>query len=441
LEETKEALEEDKKFLADLDKNCATKEQEWEERSKTRSEELVALADTVKILNDDDALELFKKTLPTPSLLQIAVTSKDMERRVRQILKHTKNPDYRLDLISLALHGKKVSFDKIGGMIDDMVILLGKEQQDDDNKKAECEADLDANEDKLKELEHAIGDLEKTIADAQASIATLTDELAALAQGIKDLDKQVAEATENRKEEHEEYVETMASDTAAKELLDIAKNRLNKFYNPKLYKAPPKKVLTAEESIYSSFGGDLGTTPAPGGIANTGVSASLVQSKAAPPPPPATWDAYAKKGEEGTGVIAMIDLLIKDLTKEMTELEFEEKDGQADYVKFMAEAATKRAADSKSITEKEGVKADLEVRLQKDTEEKTATTAEAMATEQTISSLHADCDWLTQNFEVRKEARAGEIDSLKKAKAVLSGADYSLVQTGKHASLRKVSRV
>jgi len=81
------------------------------------------------------------------------------------------------------------------------------------------------------------------------------------------------------------------------------------------------------------------------------------------------------------------------------------------------------------------------VRLQKDTEEKTATTAEAMATEQTISSLHADCDWLTQNFEVRKEARAGEIDSLKKAKAVLSGADYSLVQTSKRASLRKVSRV
>merc|ERR1719502_423713 len=194
-----------------------------------------------------------------------------------------------------------------------MVALLGKEQADDDNKKAECEADLDTAEDKLKELERTIGKLEKSIEDTQASIATLTDELAALAQGIKDLDKSVAEATENRKEEHEEYLETMASDTAAKELLDIAKNRLNKFYNPKLYKAPPKKVLTAEESIYSSFGGDLGTTPAPGGIANTGVTASLAQSNVAPPPPPETWDAYAKKSEESNGVIAMIDLLVKDL--------------------------------------------------------------------------------------------------------------------------------
>merc|ERR1719188_2514791 len=65
LSETEAALLEDKKFLADLEKSCATKKAEWEERSKTRAEELLALADTIKILNDDDALELFKKTLPS----------------------------------------------------------------------------------------------------------------------------------------------------------------------------------------------------------------------------------------------------------------------------------------------------------------------------------------------------------------------------------------
>merc|ERR1719359_2749402 len=64
LGDTAEMLEEDKKFLADLKKNCATKEKEWQERCKTRADELLALADTIKILNDDDALELFKKTLP-----------------------------------------------------------------------------------------------------------------------------------------------------------------------------------------------------------------------------------------------------------------------------------------------------------------------------------------------------------------------------------------
>merc|ERR1719401_1012527 len=65
--DTADALSADQKFLAELNKGCATKTAEWEARSKTRADELVALADTIKILNDDDALELFKKTLPSAS--------------------------------------------------------------------------------------------------------------------------------------------------------------------------------------------------------------------------------------------------------------------------------------------------------------------------------------------------------------------------------------
>merc|ERR1711920_1172970 len=67
LSDTQKALIDDQKFLADLEKNCATKTAEWEVIVKTRSDELLALADTIKVLNDDDALELFKKTLPGAS--------------------------------------------------------------------------------------------------------------------------------------------------------------------------------------------------------------------------------------------------------------------------------------------------------------------------------------------------------------------------------------
>jgi hypothetical protein len=59
LGDTQGSLADDKKFAADLKKNCATKEAEWAEVCKTRSEEILALADTIKILNDDDALEMF----------------------------------------------------------------------------------------------------------------------------------------------------------------------------------------------------------------------------------------------------------------------------------------------------------------------------------------------------------------------------------------------
>merc|ERR1711920_404352 len=119
-------------------------------------------------------------------------------------------------------------------------------------------------------------------------------ELAALADGIKSLDKSVAEATENRKAESAAYQELMSSNSAAKELLGFAKNRLNKFYAPKLYKPAPKTELSAEDRIFVSEGGTPPPTAAPGGIAGTGISA-LVQGQVAPPPAPEAFGAYAKK--------------------------------------------------------------------------------------------------------------------------------------------------
>merc|ERR1719375_1513138 len=124
----------------------------------------------------------------------------------------------------------------------------------------------------------------------------------------------------------------------------------------------------------------------------------------------------------------MIDLLVKDLDKEMTEASTEEKNSQADYETLMSDAAEKRAQDTKSLTDNESAKAETESDLEANKEQKGATTKELMATESYISSLHGECDWLLQYFDVRKEARDGEIESLKTAKSVLSGADFSLLQ-------------
>merc|ERR1719506_2987630 len=144
-----------------------------------------------------------------------------------------------------------------------MVTLLGKEQQDDNDKKEYCEKMIDQTEDNLKELELSVSDLGKAIADYKESIATLAEEIEALEDGIKALDKAVAEATDQRKEDHEDFVENMAANNAAKDIIGIAKNRLNKFYNPKLYKAPPKRELSEEERITMNMGGTLAPTADP----------------------------------------------------------------------------------------------------------------------------------------------------------------------------------
>merc|ERR1719487_1496873 len=266
-----------------------------------------------------------------------------------------------------------------------MVVLLKQEQVDDDNKKEYCNKQFDSLDDQKKGIERAISDSEVAIEDAK--------------DGIKGLDKSVAEATDDRKEQNAEFTELMAQDTAAKELLGVAKNRLNKFYNPKQYVAPDAALVT--------------------------ISA---HARDAPPPPPERPGAFKKKTEESNSVIAMMDELIADLDKEMTVAEAEEKDAQADYEKLMKDSAEKRAADSKAIGEKEGVKADTEAALTKHKEELKSQKSEMMATLEVISALHGECDWLLQYFDVRKEARTNEIGAITKAKAVLSGADYSLLQ-------------
>merc|ERR1719213_1331150 len=200
---------------------------------------------------------------------------------------------------------------------------------------------------------------------------------------------------------------------------------MNKFYNPKLYKPPPKRELTEEEKIYTSMGGELEATPAPGGIAGTGIG--LLQHKdPLEPPPEASFGG--KKSEESTGVIAMMDNLVKELDKEMTEAEVEEKDAQGDYEQMMNDAAQKRSDDSKAIVEKQSAKANAEGDHSAATDTKKETGEELTATKEYLMQLHQECDWLLQNFDLRKTARAEESDALKKAKAVLSGADFSLMQ-------------
>merc|ERR1719335_1010551 len=113
-----------------------------------------------------------------------------------------------------------------------------------------------------------------------------------------------------------------------------------------------------------------------------------------------------------------------------------EKDAQQDYETMMQDAKAKRAADAKSISEKEGTKADLQGELQTHKDAKSAATKELAATAEYISGLHAECDWLVENHEARKAARASEMESLKNAKAVLAGADYSLVQVRNRHHLR-----
>ena len=413
LDDTQEDLAESKKFFAGLDINCANKRKEWSQYQKMQGEERIALADTIKILNDDDALELFKKTLPGASanLLQIKVSSADIQKKAVKALKARKAVDPRVDFIEVALHGGKMGFDKIITMIDALVAQLKKDQATDDEKKSYCEDELDQTEDKKKVLAQEASDYETMLDDANEAVANFKVEIEALDDGIRALDKEVAEATETRKEENEDFTATAASNAAAVDLLKFAKNRLNKFYNPSIYVAPPKRELSEDELIAQNM--------------NSLTQVSL-KGSVAPPPPPEANLAYATKGEESTGVIRLLDNLINDVETEMQQAELEEKDAQSDYENFMSNAAGKRASDSKSMTDKQAALADAQTSVVEGKDKLYDTNVQRMDNEKYLGGLHAECDWLLNNYDLRKEARVDESEALGNAKAVLNGADYSL---------------
>merc|ERR1719261_464314 len=163
-------------------------------------------------------------------------------------------------LILAALKSGTGGFEKVGTMIDGMNEVLEGEQIDDDKQDAWCLSELDKAKEDAKATEQDIGDLAAAIDSQRDSIETTAAEIEELKKGLEELDESVAEATEDRKDEHAEYVDEAASNQAAVDLLGMAKNRLNKFYNPTLYKEPEP---VAEEEFFVQVAGRADPGPPP----------------------------------------------------------------------------------------------------------------------------------------------------------------------------------
>merc|ERR1719460_1103935 len=193
IEDTTSEMKETEAFLANLASQCALKKKEWAERQSMRAEEVSAISEAIKVLNDDDALDLFKKTL------SLSQTSKDMGfiqkasastnvLRARnlvsslmkkgtmqngQIAHHTE-----LALIELGLRSRSVDFSKIMAMVDGMIKVLGEEQRDDDNTKSYCDKEMDKTGKEMKATTDALETSEAAIEEMTDESATLADEIA-----------------------------------------------------------------------------------------------------------------------------------------------------------------------------------------------------------------------------------------------------------------------
>merc|ERR1712228_667887 len=153
-------------------------------------------------------------------------------------------------------------------------------------------------------------------------------------------------------------------------------------------------------------------------------AASFVQKQEpAGPPPPAGFEAYKKNAMSG-GVMGMIQQIINDAKAMEAETIRSEEDAQKAYEDFVKETNASIEAKTKEIVNKSENKAKAETDLVETKESKEAVMLELEQLSNYNAQLHQSCDFVLKNFDLRQTARDEEVEALRQAKAILSGAKF-----------------
>jgi chromosome segregation ATPase len=387
LEDTKKSLSADEQFLMMLKEKCSMTDAEWEERQKTRQAEMEAVSKALAILSGDDAHDLFTRTF-NPSLLQ-KENAMHSERRAQAskllsaIAKKHQNPR----LATLAVRVRLDAFTRVKKAIDDMVAQLLKEKEDEIKHKDFCVEEFNSNELQTEKKERAKADLEAKIEDLEHTIKALTEAIDQLKAEIAEMQVQLKRAGEDREKQNKEFQMTVADQRATQKLLTAALNVLKGFYDKKAKAALMQK-----------------------------------QEPAGPPPPPG-FEAY-NKNAAAPGVMGMIQQIINDAKAMEAETIRSEEDAQKAYEDFVKDTNASIEAKSKDIVNKSEAKAQAEIDLVEANKDHEAVMLELEQLANYKAELHSSCDFVMKNFEIRQTARDEEIEALKQAKAILSGAKF-----------------
>mmetsp|Transcript_91364 Transcript_91364/g.263726 ORF Transcript_91364/g.263726 Transcript_91364/m.263726 type:complete len:521 (+) Transcript_91364:3-1565(+) len=405
LEATREALSADQKFLVSLEENCKENVDGYDERAKVRSEELIALAETIQILTEDDARDLFVKGVfflqvgssgATATSARSQLVNQAMKRILGAARKH-----HNWVLASLAVRVRLDPFTKVKEAMDKMTAELKAQQKAEFQKRDYCNKEIDEHEDSIKVKKQEKEDLEGKRLGLENAMAALSEDIETLKAEVADMQVALKRAGEDRKAENLVFQQSVSDQRATQAILEKAKARLAKFYSQK--------------------GGALAqVSQEPAGAEVPGAAVE------APPPKP---QAYSKSAGAG-GVLQLLDKILSDAAREEAELLKTESAAQKSYESMVKEINSSLKTDEKSILDKTKL-------LEEATAEKSEhegnllVNAEELAKlGDTLSATHLDCDFVLKFFDVRQKARAEELSAIADAKAILSGADFGKATDG-----------
>merc|ERR1719375_656039 len=380
LEDTGAQLEADQVFLADVKKRCAAMDAEWAVRTKVRQEEMTAVGEALGILTDDDARDLMAKTtFFQKSLKESSVVRAKVAKVLADAAKRTGNAQLSL----LALSTKDDVFAKIKESIDLMVVQLKQEQKDEVEKKDYCRDELHKTDMETEAKYEVKDDLEAKVASLSTLKERVTGEIKAANAEIDETKVELKRAAENRQKANSAFQMTVADQRATQEILMKAADKLKGFYNKKA------SLLQVRNPLVGA-------------------------------PPPGEFQPYKKKGGAG-GVLGMIEQIIDESAQVEKEARAAEQEEQAGYEQFVNDSAKAISSIQQEIADKQEQMATADGDLVRANEDLASAVDDLQDLATKTKDLHAECDYVMENFETRQSARTQEIEALTQAKQMMSG--------------------
>lgn len=392
LEATQANLAADEQFLTTLNDECSVAKTDFEERDKSRAEELVAIAEAIKILSEDAARDVFSKTL---GFLQIhahedssesARQAEVMDRAISHIIAFgQRHKDY--SFVAFALRAKLDSFTKVLEAIDTLSADLKTQQDEEVAHRDECTQNIHDQETSIIDVKNKGNQLNDKLQKAKNDLHMLTLESVRLQSESAETAKDIQEANVTRTAAHRVFEESLRDQRDAIATLAEAFKVLQDFYHEK---GSSKTALLVEP----------------------GQAISAKPSKGV---------AY-KKHEGGVGVLEMIEHIIQEAHAEEVQLVSTDKKEQEAYEKLTAELNESLSALANSMSSNHERTLEVEASENELKIDLDANHQETAQQEQTLQDLHSECDFLIVHFDVRQQKRGEEIEALAQAKAILSGA-------------------
>jgi len=419
LESTGDASGSDKEFLADVSGACSTIKGTYAQHATMRSEELITLTSTIAVLNKDETLQLFRDK-PSPGLLQMSMRSTSHSQTKRavalRLLRATKTMRHRfsgqLNLIMLALQSRKnTKFVKIIKKIDEMIMVLGAEQKADYSKREHCMKDIRSTKSKL----NAVVDdkVVKRIGNEEETVKTMTEDIGTLVESIKKQDLAMEDSKVQRAQNHEGFMEELMSNRAALEIIDLAKNKLVKFYHLRMKEyTPPRGESNRAKMNPNQFG--------PGAMAVMRGMTGVQEDSTVTEDGEDDDNGDVDRQQASQGVLSMLSQLAFEIRRDTVEAQTEEKNHKASFQAMRKDSLNERRVLSRTLERKEQVKANTIEGLHKLRGTLTQERKEERELKKYQVELHEGCDFLLKEYDSRKVARKHEEDALRRTSLVLS---------------------